>query len=449
MGEAPGGSRRFTYALALIALGALVLRVVYLIVVRDRLVLSDGFHYHQGALWLADGRGFINPLAFVSYGATVPDAVHPPAWESLLAAVSLVGVRSVFSHQIVAALVGTGAVVTVGLTGREAFGSRAGLIAAAIAGVYANFWQYERDLMSEPLALLAVALVMLFTYKFRARPGIGFALALGAAVGLAAMTRAELILLGPLVAAPVVLARRTVEWPRRLGWLASAAAVCVVLMLPWAIYNTTRFDRFVPLSTNAGATMLAGNCPATYEGDLYAYYDFDCLARAGAVSDDPSIADGQYRTAAVDFMRENTSEAPVVALARAGRMLDVYRPFQQSRFETERGGPLAVLQVALVSYWILAPLAVVGFFVARRRRLVTWPLLVPVLIVVVTVLPSIGTVRYRAPAEVSIVLLAALSVDGAWRWWTSRRTDRREAVAGEDRVERSDPDPDAPVEVSA
>ncbi len=427
--QAPVVRHRFAFALAAVALGALVLRVAFVVAMRDRAVLSDGFHYHQGALYLVDGRGFINPLSLAMNGTVTPDAVHPPAWESLLAVASWLGMRSWFWHQLVAVVVGTGAVVMVGLAGRQAFGARVGLIAAALAAVYPNFWIYERDLMSEPLALFAVALVLFLTYRFRARPSLGLAVALGAAVGLAAMTRAELVLLGPLVVAPLLLSRRQLDWAPRIGWLAAAGGACVLLIAPWAAYNTTRFERFVPLSNGAGSAMLAGNCPKTYEGDLYAYYDFGCLTRTRQVSSDPSIADGQFRHTALDFMRANKAEVPVVALARVGRAFNLYRPFQQARLETERGGPLWSLRLALLTYWVLAPLAVAGVFVARRRRQVVWPLLVPVFIVVVAVLPSIGTVRYRAIAEVSIVLLAALTIDAALRRWLpdlGRRRPRAE-----------------------
>jgi 4-amino-4-deoxy-L-arabinose transferase-like glycosyltransferase len=444
MGEAPGGSRRFTYALALIALGALVLRVVYVVAMRDHAVLSDGFHYHQGALYLADGRGFINPLALALNGTVTPDAVHPPAWELVLAGASWLGMRSYLSHQLVAAVVGTGAVVVVGLAGRKAFGPRVGLVAAAIAAVYANFWLYERDLVSEPLAMLAVALVLWCTYRLRERPTLVAAVLLGLSIGLAAMTRAELVFLGPLLAAPLVLSRTTLDWGRRVVWLGAAGGACVLLIAPWAIYNTTRFERFVPLSNGAGNAMSQGNCEPTYEGDRYAYYEFGCLTRVKDLSSDPSIADAQQRSAALRYMREHKGEAVVVSLARVGRAFNVYSPFQQARFETERGSPLWVLRLALISYWVLAPLAVVGVVVARRRRQAVWPLLVVVLVVVLSILPSIGAVRYRAPAEVPIVLLAGLTIDAALRRWLpdlGRRSSRPEVPV--------EPSPSEAVEVPA
>ena len=145
----PERDRRFVVALALITAVGLAWRIAYVLWIRDVQVLSDGIHYHLGANYLADGRGWVNPLSLAFSGQEVPDAVHPPGWESVLAVASFLGVRTYLGHQLVACLV-AGTIVMTGLAGREAFGRRVGLIAAAVAAVYANLWLYERELLSEP-----------------------------------------------------------------------------------------------------------------------------------------------------------------------------------------------------------------------------------------------------------------------------------------------------------
>ena len=47
-------------------------------------------------------------------------------------------------------------------------------------------------------------------------------------------------------------------------------AVGLAMILPWSIYNSTRFADPVPLSSDGGSTLLAGNCPPyTYRGILH------------------------------------------------------------------------------------------------------------------------------------------------------------------------------------
>ena len=110
-------------------------------------------------------------------------------------------------------------------------------------------------------------------------------------------------------------------------------------------------------------------------------------------------------------MGDNLSRVPVVAAARIGRTFSVFRPFQQVHFEAERLSPLWVVRGGLFSFWLLAPFAVLGGVVARRRRIPIYPILVFFAVVLLAVTFAIGAVRYRAPAEVPLALLAAVGID--------------------------------------
>jgi 4-amino-4-deoxy-L-arabinose transferase-like glycosyltransferase len=412
-GRAPSRWRgdSFLVALGLIALAALIARVTYVLLTRGE-PASDGIHYHRGALQLVDGLGFINPLSRRLSGEVVQDAVHPPAWTVVLAAPSALGLRSVLSHQIFACLIGTGTVVMTGLAGRAAFGPRVGLVAASLAAVYPNIWLYEWELATEPLAALWVATIIWLAFRYRATPRLRFAVALGAAVGLGALTRAEILATAGLIVAPLILFSSAVAWRQRLAWSAAAAVACIGVIAPWAAYNSTRFDRPVPLSTSMGPALQSGNCSRTYHGELLGYADFGCVTFTGPVVDiDPSVADGQYRELAIDFMRENASRVPIVSAVRLGRTFNIFRPFQQVHLESERGTNVWVLRLALVAYWILLPFAIGGVIIARRRGVAVYPLLAFPATVALATLLTIGAVRYRAPAEVPLVILAAVALD--------------------------------------
>lgn len=415
---------RFGIVLAVIALLGLVGRVAYVIWMRDHLAALDGLHYHYRALAIGDGRGFVNPLVQMLSGApkAPPDASNPPGWPLVLAGPSALGVRSVLSHQLVSCVVGAATIVMTGVAGRAAFGRRVGLIAAGLVAVYPNVWLYERELVSEPLALLGVATCIWLAYLFFKRPGSGLAVALGATIGALAMTRSEQIALLVFLVLPLILFRRSVGWRRRITWLALAGAGCALLIAPWSLYNTTRFDRPVVLSTGLGNAMVMGNCKPTYSGDLLGYYQggFNACNVGVSRSKDQSIADGQLRRAAVDFMRANESRVPVVVAARIGRTFNVFRPFQQVHLEGERHTSIWVLRLGLFAYWLLVPFAIYGAIVARRRKIPIYPLLAFPIIVALSVALTIGAVRYRAPAEIPLVLLAAIAVDALIKGWSRK-----------------------------
>jgi asparagine N-glycosylation enzyme membrane subunit Stt3 len=76
----------------------------------------------------------------------------------------------------------------------------------------------------------------------------------------------------------------------------------------------------------------------------------------------------------------------------------------------------------IISFWLLAPLAVVGArFTRRRDRTI---LLIPVMIALVTTVVIYGGHRIRAAAEPAIVILAAVAIDR----WPSRHDQLSESV---------------------
>jgi hypothetical protein len=126
----PAAIRR---ALGLIALGGLVLRVTYVLVVRDQSVVGDGNYYHAGANYLFEGLGFLNPVTYFITGNVTPGANRPPAWTVSLAGPSLVGLDSVLQHQLFACVVDAATLILVGIAGRAVGGPRVGMLTAAIA----------------------------------------------------------------------------------------------------------------------------------------------------------------------------------------------------------------------------------------------------------------------------------------------------------------------------
>ena len=84
------------------------------------------------------------------------------------------------------ALLGAGAVFTLGLIGRRVFRSNwAGLVGAALAAAYAALWINDEMLMSESMYVLTSAIAVFCAYKFWDNPNWKFALLMGATIAIA------------------------------------------------------------------------------------------------------------------------------------------------------------------------------------------------------------------------------------------------------------------------
>src|SRR5262249_14437021 len=155
---------------------------------------------------------------------------------------------------------GAGTVFATGIAGRAMANARVGLIAAIGAALYPNVWSWDGMILSETMALLTVTLTICAAYRFWRRPSMGNVVLLGAMVGLATLSRAELALLALVIVVPLALNDRTVDWGARFRRLLAAGAAVLVVVGPWVGYNMTRFEKPVTISSGFDITVLAANC---------------------------------------------------------------------------------------------------------------------------------------------------------------------------------------------
>ena len=217
------------------------------------------------------------------------------------------------------------------------------------------------------------------------------------------------------VVVPVLLRARALTRPQRTLRLVAAALACIVVILPWTIYNAGRFKDPVLLSTNGGGLLLVGNCPpGTYSGTNLGWYENGCLTFVAKQHPklDRSQLDVLDRDQGLSNLMDHLGRMPVVVPARLGRLLAVFHPSQTvdyvATWMTTDDRPIWAW---VVSYWLLIPFAILGAISARRSRMFLLPLLGPLLIVVVTVAVSYGEPRYHSPADLGVIVLAGVGVE--------------------------------------
>jgi 4-amino-4-deoxy-L-arabinose transferase-like glycosyltransferase len=421
-------ARRFAVALGIVVFGALALRVVYTVAVTAHPEDHpyDELYYVAQSDLVVSGEGFAKP--FVG----VPSADHPPLTTlAIVPATAIFGVPSdTLPQRLTMCLVGAAAVGVIGLLGRRVGGAAVGLTAATIAAVYPNLFMNDGIVMAEALTALLVATALLLVYRLRDGWSPWVAAGLGLACGLAALTRAELVLLVPFVAVPAVLGWDRSRWKERLAPLGIVVGVAVLTLAPWVIRNATTFDEPTTLGTGDGAVLLGANCDRTYSGRLLGVWSLECSTTVPETKD-LSVQAKRQRDAAFDYVGDHLGRVPVVVAARVGRAFDVFLPFQTAEFGEAEGRPREAAIVGLVMYWVAVPLAIYGLVLLRRRRTAVWPLLVPFGIVVLVVTLGYGITRFRVPAEPSLVVLASAALVVLWR-----RIRGAEAGDGADQSDR-------------
>jgi 4-amino-4-deoxy-L-arabinose transferase-like glycosyltransferase len=100
--------------------------------------------------------------------------------------------------------------------------------------------------------------------------------AIGAMAGLAALARSELVLLLPLLVAPLALRTGVIDLRERVRWIGAATAATALVLAPWVVLNLTRFDRPVLLSSQFGGTLAVANCETPTYGKFLGYWSLQC-----------------------------------------------------------------------------------------------------------------------------------------------------------------------------
>ena len=451
-------SRSFRGALVVIAVAAFALRLGYMlwdkggecrIVIPDtgEVITSptecigsdegrpnDAVYYNAAANHLARGGGFTDP-----FHPEQPAADHPPLTVVVLAPVSWVGDHAIpdavlsdltnaFLHRLTMVALGTAVVVGIGIVGRRVVGARTGLFAAGIAAVYPGLWISDALVFAETITNLAVVVALWCALDARARPTPLRLVRLGVAIAVCALGRAELLLFAPLLGIVVVPLRRVRDQPGDVVRpLAVMAAGTLMVLGPWVIYNNLRFDEPTLISTNDGLALAASNCEPVYYGSGIGLTSYDAAPERAAPEDkasprycvevpqppgDQSQVSRAYRSRALRVVRDRLEWQPVVMAARVGRVWNVFRPFDMVWYNEGEDRSPWVTRAAIIAFFPVAGAAITGGRQLRRidRTPALLVLLVPLVTVTIAAALTYGQSRYRAAAEPSLVLLAAVAL---------------------------------------
>jgi len=318
---------------------------------------------------VARGEGFRYPVDEPAPG-TAQQFGRAPGYPLVLAAL---GVTIPSEHaprrvQIAQACLGAAGIWLIAAIAGRAAGSRAAVVAAAIAAVYPPLVWMPSYVLSETLySTVALAAALALTPEARgasreARDSVASPrlvpraslLAGSVLTGLAILIRPAMIFFVPLGALWLLWRRR----PADAGVFVLAAVLCVA---PWTIRNHRVYGRWIAVASEGGVTFWTGNHPlARGDGDLAANID---LKRAELA----------FRRAHADLTPEQLEPL-----------------YYQDALSWIRREPAA---------W-LALLARKAFY---------------------TVVPAgpsyaVHSTRYRVASVASYLLILAAAIAGAWRW---------------------------------
>jgi 4-amino-4-deoxy-L-arabinose transferase-like glycosyltransferase len=401
---------------------ALVVRVAQIAATHGWVPRSDPADYVRYAVSIAHGHGY--PETLLPQGG--PTALRPPAYPFFLGGVFAVVGDSNTAGRLVSALLGVVTVALIGLVADMLWSRRVAIASMALAAVYPPLVLVSGALLSEALALpLLLALVLLLIDRRRRPASVGAAAAAGLLFGLALLDRPALsVLVVPLVAA---LWGRPWRSVRAAALPAVALAVAALSVVPWTIRNAVEFHDFVPISDQSGF-LIAGTYNETSAHDPVApglYRPANFVPSLRPLVFNRSLDENQLSrklgAAGRRYARKHPGYVPRVLWWNGLRLLELSRPFANTRLTYEfLGIERGYADAVVVSFWLVALLAVAGLVLGSLRGVPAWLWITPLLLFVGVIWIS-SDVRYRLPIEPFLVWSAAVALVAAFERVRGRR----------------------------
>jgi 4-amino-4-deoxy-L-arabinose transferase-like glycosyltransferase len=370
-----------------ILVAALAVRVAFVATLPRAILWADAQEYE------AAGRRLYEQG---TYGL---QALRPPGYPTLIAAVYHLFGESLLALRLVEAVLAVVSVALIGLIGTRVFGRRAGLIAGALAALHPVLAFLPSTQYSESTLVLVITLGLAATFAALGQGGRWRWLIAGLLLGVATLVRANTIGLFPGLALGLVLALRRA----RRGVLAPALVFGLGLGLaiaPWMIRDHQVMGRWFFISTGGGRQFWLGNNPAA-NGSTIVHPVPDAKTQAALDRLPDEFARDRYLYAeGTRYVREHPGRAARLYLFELGNLFALY---------PETSTHIYVNPWSRVAQSVSSLLVFAGTLVAivrRRREPALWPLLLASLSFALINSVVLTGMRYRMVIEPCLILMA-------------------------------------------
>ncbi len=387
----------------------------------SRFRFGDSESYWQLGQAIAQGNSYL-------YGEEKYQIFRTPGYPLLLAGLfTWVGDGRDAQHQpdvlwgrALSALLGTLAVVGVGLLAWKLFGPKTALAAAMGTALYPEAIALSVFVLSEaPFCPLMLGQLIAWSLAWKSnelKSQIFWSILAGTAAGLATLMRPSWLLFTPFALLLGMLAFTEKTKQLRIGLVAIFALS--VTMLPWWVRNYQVAGRFVPTSLQVGASLYDGLSPkATGESEMSFVPLF---VREQQLADQQTIAlgeplkgifedrlDQRMKAAAILWAKEH----PAAVLRLAGvKFLRMWSPLPNAA----EFGSLSIRLTLALTY---TPVLLLALWGAWKFALRDWPYflcLIPAVYFTCLHVIFVSSIRYRQPAMLPLLVLAAAVIVAHW-----------------------------------
>lgn len=388
---------------------ALLVRIIYnLTAARGYVPMYDAAQYERIALHILEQHCFCD----VSFQSTTG---RPPLWPATIALIYGIFGPQNFYVRIFLSILGSGTCVLIYFFARDLFGKRLALVAGIAAALYPGLFIYDGWLYSESLFTFLFLAFTYSLYLLQRTSQTRWMVLSGVALGLSALTRQNgLFILGLFIMWAIIVGWRRIT-PLRILTKAiiTIMLITIIIVVPWSIRNYIVSQKIIPVATGSG-TILAGAYNDTVLNDprVPGMWVVPDAAR-------PPIV---YKTKCCDIWGEQPDQQAYAVhwienhLSSMPRLLslhffNIWRPSLPDgvsavdQFPNRISSQLVRRMMRYIPPLIFL-LAFLGLVVTWEKRQQLLPIYLAMLLIIANCIAFYGSVRFRAPIEPMLIILA-------------------------------------------
>jgi 4-amino-4-deoxy-L-arabinose transferase-like glycosyltransferase len=392
---------------------ALLVRLVYnLTVARGYYLAFDARYYDTIA------KNLLSEHCFCLTGRT-PTTDRAPLWPFIIAIIYAITGPKNFYARLFFSLLDAGGCVIIYLYARDIFNKRIGLIAGVLAAIYTGLFIYDGWLYTEALYTFFLLAFAYTLYLLQRTNQIRWAWLSGLSLALASLARPNgFFTLGMLCVWAIIMIRaRMVPWRIVVKAVLIIALITAGLIAPWTIRNYNIAHIFIPVATGSGV-VLAGayNDTAVTDPEWLGMWVPGNHIRPPIPQHAHSsyMGENENRAYALNWARTHLSSMPYLLSLH---FINTWKPYTSEDGLSVREFPDRTSSKIVWDLMQYMPIPVI--FLATLGLIATlrmWKeLLIIYLIILLTITQNIvfyGSMRFRAPIEPMLVILAAGAI-----WW--------------------------------
>ena len=320
---------------------------------------------------------------------------------------------------------------------REFFGRRTGLVASAIAAIYAMFIFYEGSLLIVNILLPLNLWVVWCVMRAMEAPSNGRWLGLGMLIGLTALARPNMLLYGPAALVLLFALLPNAQGLSRRFVLAGCLLAGIgTTVFPASLRNYVVTGDRVLVSASAGMNFFNGNNPdanGTHnvprifdrstadhpreQNLIYKAYAEHELGRTLL----PSEVSTYWMGRGIDYVIANPAEWLRLTGRKFLYFINAHEIWNNRSYTVTRQFSW-VLRLPLIGFGLVGPLAMLGFVVTANRWRKLAPLYALIGVHLATCLIFFVLSRYRIPAVPVLIMFAAAACVWLFDAMRARRT---------------------------